>query len=423
MEKGPRTGSFPKPQPTGALSPAAALPPPQPFWGTKCHEKGLILSFLSYSCLQAPRERQHIAIAFPYSSVICPCFHDTLALRPPDPAASPEDTSTWLNITSNAERTFSEDETFGFYRERACSENCSINCIDRLKMLAESSRKAGKSLGQPELCPCRGWPAGLSVWLCSYNKPAAWLHVAGMCKQNMLESTNCSSVCAVPFPSPGPLHHHLRQAHVSAATALWWHLVQRQGAADFSPLPSWRGCPFPFIYIQEDSVSWSAFSKQEAQSFHNGLERKRFPDPMLLFIHVSGSSEIRKMWIQTLTLAKPTEDWTWTISMPGECSMDWSVMIKVVTTLHHCRWRNPDLLVWIKYAPRTPNKTFLEIQWLSRLRIPGGLKFSYRTAVGTCGSRSNPWATQKRDLQSVFVFNTRQQPKQRAGVLGSTVLD
>lgn len=45
MEKGPWTGSFPKPQPTGALAPEAALPSPQPFWGMKCHKIGLVLSF------------------------------------------------------------------------------------------------------------------------------------------------------------------------------------------------------------------------------------------------------------------------------------------------------------------------------------------------------------------------------------------
>lgn len=69
--------------------------------------------------------------------------------------------------------------------------------------------------------------------------------------------------------------------------------------------------------------------------------------------------------------------------------MDWSVTIKVGTALNHCRWRNTNLLVWIKYAPKTPKKTSLDIQWLSRLRSPGGLNFSHTTAVGTCGSRSN----------------------------------
>ena len=37
------------------------------------------------------------------------------------------------------------------------------------------------------------------------------------------------------------------------------------------------------------------------------LKKNCFPDPVLLLIHVSGSSEITKMWIQTLTLAKQTE--------------------------------------------------------------------------------------------------------------------
>lgn len=93
----------------------------------------------------------------------------------------------------------------------------SISSIHRLKILAESSRKAGKTLGRTSwLWPCRGWPAGLSVWLCSYNKLAAQLCGANKHQWNMLESTNCSCVHAVSFPKLCPFHQHLR--HVSALT-------------------------------------------------------------------------------------------------------------------------------------------------------------------------------------------------------------
>jgi len=97
--------------------------------------------------------------------------------------------------------------------------------------------------------------------------------------------------------------------------------------------------------------------------------------------------------------------------------MDWIVIIKVGTTLNHCRWRNPNLLVWTKHAPNTPNKTPLEIQQLSRLRTPGRLNFSHRTAVGACRSRSNLLGNRNEIPQECSCA------QQRPGVLGSTVLD
>lgn len=102
--------------------------------------------------------------------------------------------------------------------------------------------------------------------------------------------------------------------------------------------------------------------------------------------------------------------------MPGECSMDWVAVVKAGTTLNHCRWKNPNLLVWMKHAPRTPKKTSLEIQWLSRLRSLGGLNFCHRTAQGTWRTGPISWATEMRYLQSAFVFSIRQQPKQGAAV-------
>lgn len=196
-------------------------------------------------------------------------------------------------LMSNAGRAFSEDKRLGFYRERAWSENCSISPVPWLEMLAESSRKAGKSPGR----------AGRALAL---QRLARWL---------------CSSKSLVPsISTPDLVSEKTRVTCGPWASSYWFMAISfRKGLSLSLHLHLWR-------------LWWNAFSKQETQSFLNAVKKGCFPDPMKLHIYVSGSAEVRKMWIQTLTLAEQAENCTQTSCMPGECSMDWCVLTKVGTT-------------------------------------------------------------------------------------------
>lgn len=200
---------------------------------------------------------------------------------------------------SNGGRTFSEDKTLGFYRERAWSENRSISLIHRLKMLAERSRKAGKSLGRT------GW--AVALWRAASRS-------MGLCSSKSLVSSISTSdlVSAETVVTSGPWAS-------SFPMARFMTISFRKGLSLSLHLHLWR-------------FWWNAFSKQETQSFLNGVKRGCFPDPTKLQIYVSGSSEIRKIWIQILSLTEQAENWTQTTCMPGECSMAWCAMTKVGST-------------------------------------------------------------------------------------------
>lgn len=181
---------------------------------------------------------------------------------------------------SKGERTFSENETFELCKGRACSEYFSISSVHRLKMLAASCRKAGKSPGRTgqALALCRFSDRSLCVVVqlqrTSSKAPGSW-HMqtthAGVHYLQLL----CHLQVLVPSisASDNPMYQQQQP--------LWWHLVQRQGAADFSPFPSWRGCHFFFICIQEDSVWWSVLIELSQCPQEKMLSR-----PILLFIHI-----------------------------------------------------------------------------------------------------------------------------------------
>lgn len=148
---------------------------------------------------------------------------------------------------SNGERTFSEDKMLGFYRERAWSENCSISSLHRLKMLAESSRKAGKSLGRT------GWAVALqrlpsrSMWSCSPKSLGPSISTSDLFSAGTVVTSGpwARSCCFMAFPSG-------------------------------------RGCLFPFICFCEDSDGMHSASKR--QSFLNGVKKGCFPDPSSVFM-------------------------------------------------------------------------------------------------------------------------------------------
>lgn len=120
----------------GFSSPGATL------LGTKCHRKGLLLSFFILFSFTAPEgSLSTLQLLFP---ILLSSVYVSMTHLPSDPAASPEGISTWLDIMNNGGRTSSEAEAFGFYRERTCSEKSSLSCVHRLKILLETSRKDGK---------------------------------------------------------------------------------------------------------------------------------------------------------------------------------------------------------------------------------------------------------------------------------------
>lgn len=141
MEKGPGTGSFPILQPMGHLH-QGLLSPGATLLGTKCHRKGLLLSFFILFSFTAPEgSLSTLQLLFP---ILLSSVYVSMTHLPSDPAASPEGISTWLDIMNNGGRTSSEAEAFEFYRERTCSEKCSLSLVHRFKILLETSRKAGK---------------------------------------------------------------------------------------------------------------------------------------------------------------------------------------------------------------------------------------------------------------------------------------